>query len=139
MPLGEFKLLQWKSKAQQQEDAEKYEKWAFPHGQKQRDNLEALMREVEPKEKLPFIMMGYLTCKELYEKHLKTTGSNTAAIDTMLNVDKKYTQIIKKKELTKYLALVLADAEIDETCEYPSVETIRERIVELDKLKIKRR
>jgi len=134
LAFGGFKAFQWKSRAQQKEDEDKYAKWAFPHGQKQRDNLEALMREVEPKEKLPYVMMGFLTCKELFERHLEKSDSNLAAIENMLKDKKIHSQIVKKKDMAKYLALVLADAEIDEGCEYPSAENIRERIGELEKM-----
>jgi len=138
MALGEWSLLTWKSKIARQKEQEEYAQWAFPHGQKQRDGLEALMRDLNPREKLQFMLMGFLTCKELYERCMKNTGSSDTAIDILINVDKKYKQIIKKKEMTMYLALVLVDSEIDDKCDYPSTEDVRLRIQELEKLRRKR-
>jgi len=135
MALGDFHLFSWKSKATQKKEQEEFEIWAFPHGKKQRDNLEALMREVRPKEQVAFILMGYLTCKELYERYLKRAESAEVAIEYMINSEKFYKNIIKKNEMSTYMALVLADAEIDENCIYPSADEIREKIRELEKLR----
>ena len=137
MALGNSGLFSWKSKETIEREAKEYETWAFPYGQEQRDKLEALVREVVPKGHVPFALMGFLTCKELYEKHLKQTESSDKATDILINVEKKYMQIIKKKEMTTFLALVLADAEIDERCEYPSAVEIHESIEKLEKLRRK--
>ena len=139
MALGDFKLFQWKSKEQRDREQKEYEEWAFPHGQEQRDKLEALMCELCPKTQLPFLMMGYLTCKELYEKHLKKLESDEKALEYMINDESSYKQLIKKSEMTLYLALILAGKEIDEQCEYPPADEMQQRIQELDKLKRKKR
>ena len=135
MALGEFTLFTWKSKAVQQKEQETYEKWAFPYGQKQRDALQKLLFEVYPKESVPTTLIPFLTCKELYEGILAKAGSRENAVDLMINKQKKYKQIIKKKTMSTYLALVLADADIDEQCEYPPVEEVLARAKEFDALK----
>ena len=135
MALGEFQLFTWKSKATQQKEQEAYAVWAFPYGEKQREALEKLLLDVYPKETVPTTLIPFLTCKELYEDILKKAGSSDEAVDIMINKQKKYKQIIKKKSMTTYLALVLADAGIDESCEYPAAEAIIARALELDGLK----
>jgi len=139
MALGDFKLFEWKSKEKRQQEQEEYDKWAFPHGKDQRKKLEALMLEVAPDTKLEFSMMAYLTCKELYERYLKEFGSRDKALDYMINDEKKYNQLIKKNEMTRCLAFVLANEELDENCEYPAAEEINQRIHELDELKRKKK
>jgi len=139
MPLGEFTMFSWKSKETRDREQRDYSEWAFPHGPQQRSKLEALLRELRPKERLEFMMMGFLTSKELYQRYLKDLGSREAAVDYMINEEKKYKQILNKKDMTTYLAVVLADAEVDESCEYPSADEIRVSITELDKLDKKRR
>ena len=134
MALGEFSMFQWKSRETREREQQEYEKWAFPHGPEQRSKLEALLRELQPREKTEFVMMGYLTCKELYERHMKKFESRDEALNFMINEEKKYKQIINRRDMTMYLAVVLADAEINEQCDYPSAEEIRESIQELDKL-----
>ena len=135
MALGEYQLFTWKSKATQQKEQEEYEVWAFPHGEKQREALQKLLLEIYPKESVPTTLIPFLTCKELFEGVLKKAGSRDGAIDTMINKQKKYKQIIKKKTMSTYLALVLADADIDEQCNYPSAETIIERALEIEGLR----
>ena len=135
MALGEFQLFSWKSKATQQNELEQYERWAFPYGQTQRDNLQALLLEVFPKGNVASTLVPFLTCKELFEGVLKKQGSRNAAVDTLLNTQKKYKGIIRKKEMAAYIALVLADANIDELCQYPTAEEIRSSIQEIEKLR----
>jgi len=132
MALGEYQIFTWKSKATQEKEQEAYEKWAFPYGQKQRDALQELLFAVYPKESVPTTLIPFLTCKELYEGILVKAGSRDGAIDVLVNKQKKYKQIIKKKNMTTYLALVLADADVDEQCEYPTAEEILARAKELD-------
>jgi len=131
MALGEWSLFSWKSKATAEKEREEYAKWAFPHGQSQRDKLEALFGEVNPKEKTQFMMMGFLTCKELYERFLEKTGTSDSAVFSLLNKEKRYKQIIRKKDMPMYIALVLADADYGEQCEYPPAKVVLEKIQEL--------
>jgi hypothetical protein len=135
MALGDYSLFSWKSKAAQQKEQEDYAAWAFPYGEKQRENLQALLFAVFPKESVPTTLIPFLTCKELYETVLKNFGSREKAIDRLINTQKKYKLIIKKKDMTKFIALVLADADIDERCEYPPVEDILAKVQELEDLK----
>ena len=136
MALGEYTLFQWKSKATQKVEAEAYEKWAFPHGEKQRENLQALLLSVFPKESVPTTLIPFLTCKELYETIMRNNGgSSVVAIDTLINKQKKYKRIIRKKDMPAFIALVMADAMIDERCEYPSAAEIMARSQELEKLR----
>jgi len=136
MALGEFKMFQWKSKEQREKEAREYATWAFPHGEKQKENLGALILELKPKASLPLSMASFLTCKELYERTLESSESRESAVEKMLNAIGNYNQLIKSDEMPMYLALVLADADLDEECEYPAIEEIRVRIQELNDLKI---
>ena len=133
MALDEFKLFSWKNKETQQKEQEAYAKWAFPHGQRQRDNLERLVRSLYPKESLPSVLVPFLTCKELYDRYLKQAGSRDEATDMLLNNTRKYKHLVKKRDMTTYAALVIADAAVDESCDYPSADEIREAAQELDK------
>ena len=135
MALGEYRIFSWKSKAAQEKEQEEYDAWAFPYGEKQREALQALLFEIYPKESVPTTLIPFLTCKELYEGMLKNAGSSDAAVDTMINKQKKYKQIIRKKTMATYLAVVLADADVDEQCSYPSAETIKEKAREIEALR----
>ena len=135
MSLGEYQLFSWKSKATQEKEAEEYEKWAFPYGEKQRDALQKLLSAVYPNSSIPGTLIPFLTCKELFEALLNKHGSSNTAVDVLINTQKKYKNVIKKKEMTTYIALVLADSTVDEQCNYPTVEEINIRTTELEKLR----
>ena len=135
MALGEFKLFQMKSKKQRDKEAREYAAWAFPYGDTQRDKLSALICELLPKPSGSIGLASFLTCKELYERTLEDSESPEEAIDKMVNVIRNYSQLIRNEEMPIYLALVLADAELDEKCEYPTVDEMRSRIQGLTDLK----
>ena len=131
MALGEYKLLQFKNKEQRKKEEQEYALWAFPYGNKQKECLTTLMKEINPKSNTQINLVAFLTCKELYENTLGVSGSREETVYKMINTVKSYGQLIRKNEMPLYLALVLADKEIDENCEYPSVEEIRTQIQEL--------
>ena len=136
MPLGEISIFSWKSKAAKAKEAADYEKWAFPYGQKQRENLEKLLLEIFPKEIVPHTLIPFLTCKELHETIMQNNScSSDEAVDLLINTTKNYKRIIKKDNMTTYIALVLADAQIDESAEYPTAESILQHRDELEKLR----
>ena len=133
MALGEFSLFSWKSRATQEREQEEYAKWAFPFGEKQRERLEALLLAVFPKESVTATLISFLTCKELYEGVLKKSDSVDDAVNTLINKHKRYKRILRKKDMPSYIALVLADADVDENCEYPDADEIREQAQEIEK------
>jgi len=131
MALGEFRLFQFKSKTQREKEKREYAAWAFPYGEIQRERLCELACEMDPKIHLPLYLASFLTCKELYERTLEDSDSRENATDKMINSIKSYGQLIKKSEMPMYLAFVLADADIDENCIYPSADEMRVRTQEL--------
>jgi len=131
MALGDLGMFSWKSMAAQEKEQEEYALWAFPRGQTQRDNLEKLLKELFPKDNTAMALVSFLTCKELYEGALGKGGSRDDAIGTVKREQKKYRHILKTKDMAMYIALVMADADIDERCEYPAVGELRERAQEL--------
>jgi len=132
MAFGEFKMFQFKSRQQREREEREYAAWAFPHGDLQKENLTKLMSEIRPKESSKMLLFSFLSCKEIYKEKLEVSGSREEAIEKFLDSAKNYRQLFKKTDLTMYLALVLADAETDERCEYPPADEIRARILELE-------
>jgi len=135
MALGEFKLFQFKSKKQMEKEERQYALWAFPYGDLQREKLTSLVKELDPKASIQITLASYLTCKELFEDVLENTESQDAATEKMLKSIRSYGQLIKAKEMPFYLALVLADSQIDETCKYPSKDEIQTKIEELESIR----
>ena len=131
MALGEYKLFQFKNKEQREKEAREYALWAFPFGDTQRELLTALIKELDPKAHIQISLTTFLTCKELYENTLGESESREEAVDKMINIIKSYGQLIRKDEMPMFLALVLADADVDETCVYPSADELRVNIQKL--------
>jgi hypothetical protein len=126
MALGDWSIFSWKSKATMAQEQADYEEWAFPYGQKQRENLVRLMLEVFPKENEQTTLIPFLTAKELFGRFCKTPDQFDNAIGKMLTEVKKYKRIIRKKEMALYVALVVADARISAECDYPSARQIKD-------------
>ena len=127
-------LFTWKSAAERKREEEAYGKWAFPHGEMQRNNLKSLLKDIFKKED-GFTLFTFLMCKEMYEKALGDYGSRDLAAQKLAE-GKKQSRLqlikqLKKKDWLIYIALVLADENVDESCEYPSADIIIEKAQEL--------
>jgi len=134
MALGDFTLFQFKNKNQIERETAEYESWAFPYGEKQKEALTSLLKELNPKDAEQLMLISFLTCKELFEAAVKETDSEDDAIQCLIAKAGKYKQIIRKKDLSMYIAAVIADATIDESCEYPAVDELRERMREMEEV-----
>jgi len=129
-------LFKWKSAADIEREQALYEKWAFPHGEKQRDNLKSLLKTIFNDDE-GFVLFAYLMCKEMYEKAKEDSGSRDLAIDKLVN-DRKESRLqlikqLKQKDWLLYIALVLADENVNESCEYPAADMIMEKAQELNR------
>ncbi len=124
MALGEFKFYLWRSKADVQKEAQDYEAWAFPYGQKQRERLVKLLLELFPKESEATTLIPFLTAKELFLNYRKSSDMTDDAVEKMLEM-KKYKRVIRKKEMAMYTALAVADSQLTDAVEYPTADEIR--------------
>jgi len=134
--LEDNSLFTWKSRETMQQEEKEYEKWAFPYGLLQRQNLITLLLAVFPHESVFSTLVPFLTCRELYEKVLKNCGDRNTAIEKMLNEVKSYKNILKKNNMPLFLALVLANEEIDERSLYPSATAIKDSAAALKLLQL---
>lgn len=125
MALGDINFLSWKSKSQQEQDIIDYEKWAFPYGEEQKNALTKLMHEVFPKENKSATLISFLTCKELFLKICKTPSLCDYSVGKMIEM-KKYKRLIRKKEMSRFVAIVVADYRVDENLEYPTAAEIND-------------
>jgi len=140
MALGEFRLFQFKSKKQREKEEREYAAWAFPYGETQREKLTELYLALNPKDSVQLGLASFLTCKELYESTLENSETPEEAANKMINEIGSYGNLIRSQEMPMLLALVLADAQVDEKCEYPSANEVRARIQEVTDLrKVKKR
>ena len=132
-------MFAFKTKKQRERDERNFDRWAFPYGLPQREKVTALLRELLPKEDPKVALALYLMGREAYRGSFKddaedlaerTDETKMAALDRTLanQLFGKY-----KKFIPYYKALILADLEVDESLNYPSVEELRRRAEEMMK------
>ena len=135
-------VMEWlgfKTAKQRALEAKRYDKWAFPYGQAQKEKVTQILRELLPEEKPKMAMLVYLQGKQGY------TGGNAAQGKPQRDCsDEKrvyYAQWAMettlrgklRKRMPRYLALIIADQQVDASLEYPSAEQLTQMAEELDK------
>lgn len=130
-------MFAFKTPKQRERDAKKFDRWAFPYGEPQRQKVVALLKELLPKEEPKAALAVYLMGREAYRGSFKDDAEDLAerteerklrALDYQL---KEQLFGRYRKFFPYYKVLVLADAQVDETLNYPSVEELRRRAEEL--------
>ena len=131
-------LFVFKSRKQREREAMKFDRWAFPYGEEQRQKLVALIKELLPKEEPKAALAIYLMGRQAYRGSFKddpedlaerTEAQKMRALDIQL---KEQLFGRYKKFIPYYKVLVLADAEVNSTLNYPSAEELRRRAEELE-------
>ena len=130
-------MFVFKTKKQRERDQKRFDKWAFPYGEKQKEKVFEIVKELLPKEDPKAALAVFLMGRQAYRGSFKddaeelaerTEENKLAALDQLLK-----TQLFGryKKFIPYYKALVLADSQVDETLNYPSVEQLRRKAEEL--------
>lgn len=129
----------FKSAKQREKEEKLYARWAFPYGTAQREKLTYLMGALMPKENPQAAMAVFLMGREAYlgaydedpeEIQSRQESQKIEALDRLL--DRQLFGKFRKLQ-PYYKVLILADAEVDENLNYPSVEELRRRAEELKK------
>lgn len=126
-------MFLFKSRKQRERDAKKFDKWAFPYGEPQREKIAQILKELLPKEEAKAAMAVYLMGREAYRGSFRLDAEDLAdrsekdkmrALDYLLD-----TQLFGRyrKFIPYYKALILADAQVGPEMDYPSVEELRRR------------
>lgn len=122
-----------KSREQEEREFQAFSENSFPYGQPQRDKVEELLSQLFPKEKKQFAMMLFLLGKQYYhgyglrneqdyQGYTQEERLNIAAKSLNRQLTGKH-----RKSLTTYLALIAADAQVDENLLYPTAQEIQEQ------------
>ena len=122
-----------KSREQEEREFQAFSENSFPYGQAQRDKVEELLSQLFPKEKKQFTMMLFLLGKQYYhgyglrneqdyQGYTQEERLNIAAKSLNRQLTGKH-----RKSLTTYLALIAADAQVDENLLYPTAQEIQEQ------------
>lgn len=122
-----------KSREQEEREFQAFSENSFPYGQPQRDKVEEILSQLFPKEKKQFTMMLFLLGKQYYhgyglrneqdyQGYTQEERLNIAAKSLNRQLTGKH-----RKSLTTYLALIAADAQVDENLLYPTAQEIQEQ------------
>ena len=117
--------LEVKTWKQKEEEQRQYYAWAFPYGQAQQEIVQNLITELMPDEKKTGLVV-YLTGREAYQN---------ADMEPMVEAYRAMRNQLPGRHGRKcclFLALVLADAAIDENLRYPDGEAIRQEAKKLE-------
>lgn len=131
MGFGEW--FTFKSAKQRAREEKLFARWAFPYGDGQKAKIDAIIKELLPKEDPRSAMAVFLMGRQAYRGSFKDDPEDLAERtkeDQMAALDKMLAQQLfgrYKKFIPYYKVLVLADLDVDETLNYPSVEELRRR------------
>ena len=123
-----WNFFEIKSFKQKEEEQRQYTAWAFPYGPAQQSKVQQLILELMPDENKTGLVV-YLIGREAYQ-NAETEDPMVAACRAMR--DQLPGRHGKKRYL--FLALILADAQIDESLQYPDAETIRQEAKKLEEM-----
>lgn len=123
-----WNFFEIKSFKQKEEEQRQYTAWAFPYGQTQQEIVQDLILELMPDEKKTGLVV-YLIGREAYQ-NAETEDPMVAACRAMS--DQLPGRHRRKRYL--FLALILADAKVDENLQYPNCETIRQEAKKLEEM-----
>ena len=127
MGLADFFAI--KSLRQKKQEQEEYNRWAFPYGQAQLDAVRDLILELMPDEKSTGIAI-YLMGREAYQ-----SAEGQLALTKAYNTMTDWLTGKHRRKVYTFLALILADAQVDENLNYPDAETIRKKAKELEEMR----
>ena len=131
-------LIVPKSARQREADFRKYERWAFPYGADQRKIGEQRLRELLPEDDAVTAMAVYLLGREGYRGHYKEDPEDLlerTEEEKLLGgwqMLKNQLPGSRRKRIPRYLALIIADAQVDESLCYPSAEALAQSAQQLE-------
>jgi len=121
--MGIREFFSFQTLKQKKEEQQQYNAWAFPYGQQQCQQVNALILEMMPDEKKTG-MAVYLMGREAYQK--------SARKENVCRVLGEYLPGKHKRKMYRFLALILADARVDENLQYPTAEELLQQAKDLE-------
>ena len=131
--MGFSEWFTFKTAKQRAKEEKMFAKWAFPYGDAQKEKVAQIIRELMPKEDprtgLALFLMGRQAYRGAFNDDPEDLAERTEE-DKMAALDRTMESQLfgqYKKFLPYYKVLVLADVDVDESLNYPSVEELRRR------------
>ena len=122
-------LFSFKSPKQRAKEMQVYRHWAFPYGEPQKKAVTHVLSQLVPHEYPEIALAMYLIGKEAYwggwdnDEDTRTPDQKLANANAALRHQLSGKQ---RKDIPLYLALIQADAAIDDRLAYPSAAALQE-------------
>ncbi len=121
-----FNIFRFRNPKQEKKEMEAYAAWAFPYGAEQEKKIRALLTQLVPQEDAAISMVLFLTGGEAFwdkdDEHEE--GEEWDPLQEAADVLRRNGLRIHRKHLPLYLALILADSQVDERLLYPEAEEL---------------
>lgn len=115
---------------------EAYTSKAYPYGEKQKEKIRKIVKELMPKEIVEIGVYNYLICKqeigEIIEK--EASDFNLNIVLSIIDEFKKKFNFKDEMNIYRCIALFEADLKIDENLNYPSIESLQDRANEIKRI-----
>ena len=111
-----------------------YAKWCFPYGDAQRDRVKELLAELVADRDEAMMLCTYLTGRETYRGGFGVVDDETPEPELREEMFEDLKNLLRgknRKQAPLYAALILADAAVDETLQYPAPDALRAAAEEL--------
>ena len=132
MMMGIENWFNFRSEKQRQQDREDYLNLIFPYGEKQKEKITLLLKELFPERKAEMRMFHYLSVRQLLSEHQDEDIEKI--LQKTIRTLKKTMNRKEYDDIYSYLALALVDIKIDEKLVYPDFKEIIEKAEELKKI-----
>lgn len=116
-----FDSFRFVSKSEEREQAQLFAQKVFPFGKPQQDKIRALLAEILPDEPKKLALSVFLIAKNVY---IRSAGD--VRLENTAEVLRNQLPGKNLDKLPRYMALVVADAAVDERLAYPSASALRE-------------
>ncbi len=134
MSLKEFFAI--KTPRQRREEERIYGLWAFPYGEAQKEKVGQLLKALLPREDKGMALAIYLMGREGYRNDCPLKEPTEPGEDPFAAAAGALRSALPRnlrEQIPLYLALIEADAGVDENLNYPTAETLRETAATLQR------
>ena len=128
----------FKSKKQQEREFRRYVQWAYPYGDRQKELVTRILKQLMPEEPGKTASAVYLIGREGYhgafDDEPEELEGRTEQQKREMAAQKMKAMLPGrcKKYIYRYMAMILADAQVDENLNYPTVDELRQKAAELE-------
>lgn len=121
--MASFFGMEIRSKEEQEQEFADFSKRIFPYGEAQKDRIGQLLHGLFPREDRQCLMVYYVSIKDEMTKRAAKSFEAAAEAQMRTSVVR-----ITPELISGVRALIMADQEVGEDLNYPTIQELRERL-----------